>query len=681
MATFTKTRQLGTTNTGIPFYVGTWADDPAPTPALLPAPPVTPVSPTIDPKIEANALYGKPMALFAGGFARIGASPAPIVGPYLNAGVVDFIVSFGVPVPVTGDRKIYAIYLDNELAWSSVAGGTLPAHGTFTSEAFDFIFKPGTLTQTVCSLETEKFPGDENAYRPQMLLQIRSLPYQRFLDRTGKPVPYVACDIGDVTDGAVPSDGITIGDGWERIAYSPWANYTSSTAEAISITDFTDAILLKDNFTVVGLGQAIARTHRNIDLLQSDKLRIKDRGSNVTPDIVFDRDSIIGDENPIQIIRAGATTQRRELELIAIDPDQDYTAVPSLSKIPRDPFVISAAVGKDTITSPLVLDADTRQALVTFTHQYEENARKKIAFKVRAIGYEVEPGDLVALVDIADGIDNEIWKVTQTLHGANFVNDIEAEAILRCSIYGDDFDPFLAFVVLLMGFNGNVTDESPAVHGNATVIGGANTTSSSPIFGSESLELDASTDSEGLYYPDHADWQLSNANSDQFCVEVWATTTTTTPTDSTIIGVWGGGSPITSWMLYVNTTGDGELTFLAEDSSGNPWSATPESSGLSWVVGTKYYFRVDKDATGKVRIYRGAFGDAIAPMIGSATPTNSSISREVGSASAVLSIGCNSNGGGRTWPGKVDELRITKGSSRNASDSGVPVPTDEFQRV
>jgi len=80
------------------------------------------------------------------------------------------------------------------------------------------------------------------------------------------------------------------------------------------------------------------------------------------------------------VARAGATEQRREHELIAIDPDQDYTAVPSLSKIPRDPMVISAAVGKETVTVPLVIDANTRQSLATFSQQYEENARRKVAF-------------------------------------------------------------------------------------------------------------------------------------------------------------------------------------------------------------------------------------------------------------------------------------------------------------
>jgi len=432
----------------------------APTAASLPTLQATPVTPTFDPKIEANALYGKAMGLYTGGYARMGASPAPIVGPYIHDGVVDFIVSFGVPSNPEGDRKIYAIYLDNELAWSSSGGGTLPADGTFAAEAFDFIFKPGTLTQSACSLETAKYPGDEIAYRPQMLLQIIGVPYARFMERTGKPVPYVACDIGDVSNGADPSDGINLGLALERIAYSPWCGYDNLSPGGFKtdgVTDIVDAILIKDNFTIIDLCKNVTGEYRNLDLLLSDMVRVKDRGSIVTPDFVFDRDTIIGKDQPVSVARANATAQRREHELIAIDPDQDYTAVPSLSKIPRDPMVISAAVGKETVTTPLVIDANTRQALATFSQNYQENARRKVAFSVRAIGYEIEPGDLFALTDIAEGFDNEVFKCTQTTHGANWIVEVEGEAILRCSIFGDSI-PASNFVECYnQGFDPSVT--------------------------------------------------------------------------------------------------------------------------------------------------------------------------------------------------------------------------------
>jgi hypothetical protein len=400
----------------------------------VPAPNPTPVSPTFDPKLEANALYGKAMGLYTGGYARMGASPAPIVGPYISGGLVDMIVSFGVPSNPDGNRKIYNIWLDNEWAWTSPGGGTLPAHGTFKAETFDFIFKPGTLTQTACSMETTHYPGDENAYRPQMLLQITGLPYARFMTITGKPVPYVAVDIGDVTAGADPLDGINLGEALERIAHSPWCGMPS-TFETVDVTDVVRAILIKDNFTIVDLCQNVTGEYRNLDLVIADKIRVKDRGSNVVPDFVFDRDSIIADDSALRVSRGNATGQRREHELIAIDPDQDYTAVPSLSKIPRNPMVISAAVGKETVTSPLVIDADTRQALATFSQNYQENARRKVSFQVGVRGYGIEPGDLFALNEIADGFDSEVFKCVQTTHGANWVVGVEGEAILRCSLF------------------------------------------------------------------------------------------------------------------------------------------------------------------------------------------------------------------------------------------------------
>lgn len=397
-----------------------------------------PVTPTVDPKIEANTLYGKAMALCVLGIAKIGCSPAPIVGPYRNSGRCDFIVSFGVPANPAGNRKIYKIWLDQELWWSSVTGwdgsGAQPGDAIYHAETADIAFRPGTLTQAVLSLETEKFPGDENAYRPQMLLQIRNLLEQRYIDLSGRPVPYVAALIGDVTSGADPTDGLNLGEALERLAYSPWAGYTSSTFETVGITDVVPGILIKENFTVIQVCQQVTRDYRNIDLLQSDMLRMKDRGAVLSPDFIFDRDSVLADDIPIMVSRTGATTQRRERELFSVDPDQDYTAVPSLSKIPRDPFVISAAVGKESGSTPLIMDASTRQALVTYAHYYEDNARKKVSLKVRAFGFTIEPGDLFMLSDISDGFDDEVFKCTQTVHGANWIVEIEGEAVLRCQL-------------------------------------------------------------------------------------------------------------------------------------------------------------------------------------------------------------------------------------------------------
>ena len=610
------------------------------------------------------------MCLYTGGYARIGASPAPIVGPYISGSTCSFIVSFGVPSNPSGDRKIYKIDLDNELAWASAGGGTVPADGTFYGDPFDFIFKPGTLTQTACSLETTYFAGDENAYRPQMLLQILDIPIARFMAITGKPVPYVACEIGDCTDGADPLDFINLGEALERIARSPWCGYTAANFETTGVTDVVDAILIKDNFTMVQLCQNVAGEYRNLDVLTSDKLRVKDRGSSVTPDIVFDRDSIIGDDNAVSVIRGSATAQRREHELIAIDPDQDYTAVPSLAKIPRDPMVISVAVGKQTVTSPLVIDADTRQALATFSQQYQENARRRVAFKALAIGYGIEPGDLFALTNIADGFDNEVFKCTQTSHGANWVVDIEGEAILRCSIYAGDFDPHIGSVVLLLHMNGSVGstaffDSSSYVHDIEPAFGNAQV-SASAKFGTGALVCDGTSD--GIMTQNATtlnDVALSATNTSPYTIECWANFDAVNRAQ--VLVAIDGGALSRSFRLWQN--GDDELQFLwGEDPGG--WANQLDTTAANITTATWHFIAVDKDSTGKLRIYVNGV------MKAGTTPADSTI----GVTAERISVGSNALSGG-SFLGRIDEVRITRGVSRYGDvygDASFSPPGDQF---
>lgn len=617
--------------------------------------PPQPVQTIYDPKIDANALYGKPMVLSALGKARIGSAPAPIVGPYINAGVVDFIVSFGVPADPNGTRVIYAIYLDNELAWSAPAGGTLPAHGTFASEAFDFTFKQGRLDQTVCSLESERFPTEAIAYRPQMLLEIRRLPYQRFVEKTNKPVPYVALDIGDTTGGADPDDGITVGQGYEKIAYSPFVGWDSTKLDTTNVDDVCGGYLLKDNINIVQLGQVLAQGYCNYNLMQSDKVWLTDRGSNVTPDIVFNRDTII---SPIGITRTEPSKQSREYELRAIDPDQDYTEGVSLSKRARDPVVVSASVGKSSISLPVILDASTRQALVTYGQFHNENARKRISLKSMFFGYEIEPGDLFATQDLADGINNEVWRVTETLHGANWVVEIEAEALLRCSIYGEDFDPFLAFVALLIGPTGadgstSFIDESPSLKTLAAFGTAEVDTAQSKYGGRAVLCTPTGTDGGAVGLIGTADTDFILPAS--FTFEGWYRFAAVTG-DQGLFGTW---NPPTNGYLLRYTAGS--LDWLC-------FGGTNVSAAWSPVVDTWYHVAVDRDGT-TLRLYID--GVKVASTTGVQNGTHAE----------PFGVGQMNNAGGRPFDGWWNEFRYTHGIARYATDTSFPVPTAAFPRV
>jgi hypothetical protein len=252
--------------------------------------------------------------------------------------------------------------------------------------------------------------------------------------------------------------------------------------------------------------------------------------------------------------------------------------------------------------------------------------------------------------------------------------EFTAESILKCAVAGL-VDPSFSSVKLLLGFQGadgstgapGLTDESPAAHGTATAVGNAQIDTAQSKFGGASLLGDGTGD--GISFPDSTDWRLSTANSDQFTVEAWVRTSTTTPTDKVIVAR-STGVPNVGFFFRCNTSGNGELSFLGSTNNATLDWAPASSSGITWALSTWYHVAADKDATGKVRVYR----DGV--MVGSSTPTDSSMAA---ANTAVLTIGIDGLGG-RSWDGWIDEVRITKGVARYASDSGYTVPTDAFPR-
>ncbi|QKC83613.1 LamG-like jellyroll fold domain-containing protein [Mesorhizobium sp. NZP2077] len=62
------------------------------------------------------------------------------------------------------------------------------------------------------------------------------------------------------------------------------------------------------------------------------------------------------------------------------------------------------------------------------------------------------------------------------------------------------------------------------------------------------------------------------------------------------------------------------------------------------------------------------------------TMVASSTHRTINPSGAVLSIGADGNTSGFNFNGWIDEVRITKGVARYASDSGFTAPTAAFPR-
>lgn len=231
-------------------------------------------------------------------------------------------------------------------------------------------------------------------------------------------------------------------------------------------------------------------------------------------------------------------------------------------------------------------------------------------------------------------------------------------------------DPYWSNTVLLTPFDGangatgapGYNDFSPAAHGTATNVGTASIDTSQSLFGGSSFKPGTG----GMLFPDSADWTLSSANSDQFTIEC-AFRVTATAVARIFVCQSFTAVGTSSWIFQTDNTSASELQFLAT-SLGASFNVNIISSGAGLVANTWYQIAVDKDATGKIRIYVNGV------MVGSGTPANSAIQN----TSRQLGIGCNDNSTGSFNAGWIDELRITKGVARYASDGGYTPATAAF---
>lgn len=617
-------------------------------PAPTSAPTDVSASTGTNPLETSYSLYGHIVPLSVFGVGRIGGEI--ISGPWVENGMASFIISFGVPADPSGTRDLREIAFDSEVVWDSTNG--------FYTEAFTYRFYGGTLTQAADALETSHFGVDAIAYRPQMLLAFENLPLAN--TKFGK-IPYVAAKIGDAS-----GDDVNLGEAFERLAYSPWVGWTSSQFETSGITDglVGGGLIIAQDTEFLSLIQQFGRFYPRWDILQTDKLRIIDRGATVTADILLDKTRLM---DSVTIARQGPDGVKKDLELSTIDPDADYTIVPSVAQRPRDPVAVTTSVGKDSAYLPAIMDASTRTAVVTFTKYHEEVARKVISAKALAYGLEIEPGALVEIHNLDDNFRRETFRVLETLHGANCVVEFNAQAILKCQIP----DPYWDSVILLMGFEGadgatggaGFTDESSYAHGIAVnSSGSAEIDTAQYKFGASSLLIP--TEPVLAFFSPSDDWHLASSNSDAFTIECFVYVSSLGSPYNTIVGETSAVGM--TWVFSIRPTG--EFGFNFANGSGDVIDVV--STGAAIATGAWVCLAVDKDASGKIRLYRNG------EMLGSDTPTDSSIKNYSGN----LNIGSAGIFGGSSLKGWIDELRITKGVARYASDTGYSVPTSAFPR-
>jgi len=676
----------GTTGTTAPATTTT-----ATTAPLVIATPTT-VAPTdaistvtgIDPNEVAAATFGKVIPIFCGGMPRMGGHI--IFGPTFTtvAGITyaSFGVSFGMPaVNLSINREIRELRLDGYKVWT-LAEGSLMTGLTFR-------FYPGSEIQTPDPLVTAAYPAAPVAHKGHACVFIENLALTDF----NLKVPFVSAVIADVElwewdeDGALtssvvdPADGINLGTALTQLAYSPYIDLASANAYSYGyrttadfategISERVDALIVAEKVSFLDLLGRFARLHL-WDIVQRDKLMAIERGS-VAPDISLDLTDIVsaGDSPPILIERAPVSDMARELEYSFIDIARDYEINSYTARQMSVPAPSTRSEGKDTIALPVVHTIQEAASWVTLRLFKDDIARETLSFTTSIVGYEIEPGDVVA---VDAGFKTYAIRVLESLKGANWTNRIRGEPILRCAPALVS-DPDFTFVVFLLGPTGNdggttFIDEGTNNHtlttnGNAQIDTGV-----------VALEASALFDGTGdwIQAADSDDWTLAADNNDEYTVEafVWFDSLGTV---MTIACQRPAAGTAVAWHFQKAATDQIIWASASISAGGSGFDTILGSSAV--LANTWYFVAVDKDSTGTIRLYVGTQASGFAAMVDSATPADSSIA----ATSDVLGIGARGAPGGDPLDGKIEELRITKGINRYGSDVGITIPTERFPR-
>jgi hypothetical protein len=196
-------------------------------------------------------------------------------------------------------------------------------------------------------------------------------------------------------------------------------------------------------------------------------------------------------------------------------------------------------------------------------------------------------------------------------------------------------------------------DESPYARA-LTAMTSAQVDTTQSKFGGSSIQLNGAGDY--VTAADSTDWDFG---TDQFTIEGWFRFTTLNGGYIALIQQWSGG-----WALYFDS---GQL-FLrpgtGSDTTKYTWSPT---------LNTWYHIAIDRDNSNAARIY----------VDGAMVSKTTSYTVNLTGSTAKLALGSLREAGfsGYDMAGWMDEVRITKGIARYASDSGFTVPTAAFPRT
>lgn len=231
-------------------------------------------------------------------------------------------------------------------------------------------------------------------------------------------------------------------------------------------------------------------------------------------------------------------------------------------------------------------------------------------------------------------------------------------------------DPYFANVLFLNGFDGPVNtnehkDNSSYNRKLGDMAGTANPLNNNRIsadvlglFEEECLYFPQTTD---MPYPDSDDWFFGTT---PFTIELWSYHLNWNVAQ--LIAQRGSGTTDVSWSLA--SLAGGGIEFI-----GNDGSATIQFSSSTTandrVLNMWNHLAVDRDATGKYRLY----------INGKMVASSTSAVQNLKNIARPMTLGGTATGDIK-FNGYMDEVRITRGVARYASDAGFPCPEQRFPR-
>jgi hypothetical protein len=154
--------------------------------------------------------------------------------------------------------------------------------------------------------------------------------------------------------------------------------------------------------------------------------------------------------------------------------------------------------------------------------------------------------------------------------------------------------------------------------------------------------------------------------SSNFTIELWAYWSAVATDFECLFGQWDSGASQRSWALGRN--GGNLQLFLSTTGT-----TTTSAAAAAWVPTTGQWYHIAGTWDGTA--YRtfangvmvGKSTTAVSPLLASTVPIS-------------LGAALNSGAASGSFTGYIDEIRVTKGTARYASDSGFAVPTAAFPR-